>query len=96
MFDLPTLTAKDRRNFQKFVKYLEKSGYVRFEKSIYMKMTLNSSQTDKIIADAKKNLPPDGLIAALTITEKEFNGIDFLLGEVTTDVVTSPDRVVDL
>lgn len=96
MFDLPTLTAQDRRHFQKFVKYLEKSGYIRFEKSVYMKMTLNSSQAEKVIADAKKNLPPAGIIAALTITEKEFSGIDYLLGEITSDVVSSPDRVVDL
>lgn len=35
MFDLPVLTATDRKNYRQFVKFLKQSGFIMFQESVY-------------------------------------------------------------
>lgn len=44
----------------------------------------------------KRNCPDEGEISVLTITEKQFSGIELLLGESKTDVINSDERVIEL
>lgn len=40
MFDLPTETAENRRNYTKFRKYLIKSGFMMMQQSVYVRLAL--------------------------------------------------------
>lgn len=40
--------------------------------------------------------PPEGLVQMLVITEKQFSKMETLVGEVTTEVVNSTDRLLIL
>ena len=42
----------------------------------------------------KKNKPPEGNIMVLSVTEKQFSDIEFILGEFETDVINTTDRIV--
>jgi CRISPR-associated protein Cas2 len=46
------------------------------------------------VKQVKEILPKEGYVAILTITEKQFASIEYLLGEPDTDVVTTDERVV--
>lgn len=46
--------------------------------------------------ELKKNLPPEGTVSVLTLTETQFMSIENLIGEMKTDVVMSCDKVVRL
>jgi len=96
MFDLPTVTSLDRRNYRVFVKFLKKNGFIMFQESIYVKLSINSSKVSSIKALIKSNLPQKGFVTMLTITEKQFNDMDFLLGEFKSDVIDSDERVIEL
>ena len=96
MFDLPVEKASQRRAYSKFVKFLKKIGFVMFQKSIYFKLSINESGAKLLEKTIKNNLPKEGMVSMLTLTENQFNSISYLMGDFETDVVNSFDRVVDL
>lgn len=96
MFDLPVETKAERKAYTKFVKFLSGEGFVMFQKSIYVKLSINEASVNLLEKTVRNNLPKDGTISMLTITEKQFNEISVLLGEFTSDVIMTTDRVLDL
>lgn len=95
-FDLPVLTAANRRDYRMFRKYLIKSGFMMVQESVYCKLAQNSSVADAIVENLRKNKPHDGLVQVLRITEKQYSKMDFIVGEKTGDVLTSDERLVIL
>lgn len=95
-FDLPSTTKKDIREYNHFVKFLKKKGFVRMQESVFTKLALNQSVVNASMIEIRKNTPPEGLISILTITENQFSSIEHILGEVETDVITSESKVIKL
>lgn len=95
-FDLPSTTKKDIREYNHFVKFLKKKGFVRMQESVFTKLALNQSVVNASMIEIRKNIPPEGLISILTITENQFSSIEHILGEVETDVITSESKVIKL
>ena len=60
MFDLPVVSANDRREYTRFRKYLIKSGFLMLQESVYCKLAQNSTAADLIIQNLKKNKPLSG------------------------------------
>ena len=81
MFDLPVVYISDRREYNKFRKYLIKNGFFMMQESVYCKLAQNSTAADLIIDNIRKNKPLSGLVQALKITEKQFSKIDYIVGE---------------
>ncbi|MDR0500260.1 MAG: CRISPR-associated endonuclease Cas2 [Coriobacteriales bacterium] len=94
MFDLPTLTSAEQKQYRIFRKKLIKEGFVMMQYSIYCKLTLNSTQKDRIERFVESNKPAAGNVAMLTITEKQFANIKYVLGQFASDVLTTTDRLV--
>lgn len=95
-FDLPNIYAKDKRNYLKFRKYLLNEGFIMMQESVYSKLVLNSQQSDLLIERLRKNAPKKGLIQVLTITEKQYAQIEFIIGESNSKIVDSEDRLIVL
>lgn len=95
-FDLPVETAAQRRVYTKFRKFLISSGFLMMQESVYCKLCLNNSGVDSVIAALQKNKPRKGLIQALTITERQFSKMSYIVGEKTSDVIDSDERLVIL
>ena len=96
MFDLPTLTTEEKRNYRKFRQFLIKSGFVMMQESVYVKMVLNQSVANSLIESIKKNKPPEGLVQLLTVTEKQFAKMEFITGEKNSEVLDSDERMIVL
>ena len=96
MFDLPTLTAKDRQMYRKFRTHLLKTGFLMLQESVYCRMVLNKTNVDQLMAQLKANRPPEGIVMVLTITEKQFQRMEFITGTFTTDVIDSDERLIFL
>jgi len=96
MFDLPSNTNLEKKHYRDFVKFLKKNGFIMFQESIYIKLSINSSKVNSMLALIKSHLPPEGLVSMLTVTEKQFNDMEYLLGEFKTDIVNTDDRVIEL
>ena len=49
MFDLPTETSIQRRNYRKFRKSLIKNGFIMMQESVYVKLAMNQGSADLIV-----------------------------------------------
>lgn len=96
MFDLPMETAAERKDYATFRKYLVKNGFLMLQKSIYCKIAQNSTAADNLIANVKKNKPKEGVIQVLTITEKQYSKMEFIVGERKSEVIDSDERLLIL
>ena len=95
-FDLPNVYSIDKRNYNKFRKYLIKEGFIMLQESVYSKISLNNQQSDALIQRIKKNSPRKGVIQLLTITEKQYSNIQYILGNNENKVINSEDRLIVL
>lgn len=95
-YDLPSVSARDRKDYRLFRKFLLKDGFIMMQESVYSKIVLNRTMADLAVERIKQKLPSDGLIQVLTVTEKQYAGIQCLLGDgdKNTNVVHSTDRLV--
>ena len=95
-FDLPVLTEANRRDYRVFRKFLIKSGFMMVQESVYCKLAQNSSVGDAIIDNIRKNKPREGLVQVLRVTEKQYNKMDFIVGQKNGEVLISDERLVIL
>jgi len=96
MFDLPTETSENRRNYTKFRKYLIKSGFMMMQQSVYVRLALNQTNAKGMIDSVKKNKPSEGLVQILTITEKQYSKMEIISGEYSNDTVDTDERLLML
>ena len=93
-FDLPSTTYDERKNYNKFRKFLLNDGFIMMQESVYTKIALNST-TAKLIQDrVRKHKVPKGIIQMLVITEKQFAGIEYVIGDKNNRVLDNTKRLV--
>lgn len=95
-FDLPTETASDKREYNSFRKFLIKNGFIMMQKSVYCKLAINQNTLDSILNTVRKNKPSKGVIQVLSVTEKQYSRIEYILGAHSGDVLDTDDRYVEL
>ena len=95
-FDLPNVYLKDKRNYMKFRKYLLNEGFIMMQESVYSKLVLNSQQSQLLVDRLRKNAPKKGLIQIMTITEKQYSQIEYIIGESNSKIINSEDRLIVL
>lgn len=93
-FDLPTETAEERREYRKFRSALLKNGFFMMQESVYSKIALNNTAAEVIKETVRKFRAKKGIIQMLTVTERQFENMEFVLGQKQSAVVDSPDRLV--
>ena len=96
LFDLPMETTTQRREYSRFRKHLINSGFIMMQKSIYSKLVLNTTVADAVVSGVRRNKPPEGLVQLLRITEKQYARMEFLVGESTSEVLETDERLVVL
>lgn len=95
-FDLPNIYLKDKKNYLKFRKYLLSEGFIMMQESVYSKIVLNSQQSALLLDRLRKNAPKKGVIQVLTITERQYSQIEYIIGESKTKIINTEDRLVVL
>ena len=95
-FDLPALTNEDKRTYRKFRRVLIKNGFIMLQESVYCKMMTCPSMEKSMKNMVHNNKPPKGLIQTITITEKQFVKMDYIVGECTSDIIDSEERLIIL
>ena len=95
-FDLPTETNEDKRNYRRFRKMLIDNGFMMMQESVYCKLLLNGSVAKAKLDTIKSHKPSKGLVQILTVTEKQFSGIELIVGEYKSDIIDSDERLIVL
>lgn len=79
-FDLPVVTRAERRAYTVFRRFLLNDGYDMIQFSVYGRILNGSDAVDKHMKRLLANLPPEGSIRVLTVTEKQFASMRLLVG----------------
>ena len=95
-FDLPTETAEERRDYRRFRAALLKNGFFMMQESVYSKIILNNTAANVIKETVRKLKTGKGLIQMITVTERQFENMEFVLGKKQSTVVDTAERLVVL
>ena len=95
-FDLPNIYSKDRKNYLKFRKFLLSEGFLMMQESVYSKIVLNSQQASLLLERIRRNSPKKGLIQVLTITERQYSQIEYIIGKNDSKIIDTEERLVVL
>lgn len=96
LFDLPTVTYNDNKAYRLFRKFLIKDGFIMMQESVYVKLALNNTEAFSQLNRIKNNKPPSGLVQVLTITEKQFSKMEYIVGAKSEGVIDSEERLIVL
>lgn len=95
-FDLPTQTHEDLTHYRHFRKALLENGFLMMQESVYCRLLITPTAANRIIQELKKIRPPRGLVQVLTVTEKQFAGMQYITGEASSDIINSDERLIVL
>ena len=95
-FDLPTETLEDKREYRRFRKLLIKNGFLMMQESVYCRMLITPGAGEALRNVIRKNRPSQGIVQLMTVTEKQFAGMEFITGEHHSEVIESDERLVIL
>lgn len=95
-FDLPIETAAQQREYRAFRKFLLRSGFVMMQESVYSKIVLNATAAAAAQENVRKHKTNGGLIQMLLVTERQFERMEIVVGEVQTTVIDSDEKLVIL
>ena len=79
-FDLPVQTKKQRREATAFRNFLIKDGYHMLQYSVYARVCNGNDAVTKHRARLTGQLPANGAVRLLVVTEKQYQSIEILLG----------------
>lgn len=97
MFDLPTATTEDKREYMHFRKGLIKLGFDMLQYSVYSRITRNNDDARKYINKVKSILPPVGSVRVLQVIEKQYSGMIIMLGDKTpTENLLNTEDLIEL
>ena len=95
-FDLPMVSARERKIYTTFRKQLTQEGFVMMQQSVYSKLVLNSTNEKSTYDRLRKIIPDNGVVQLLTITERQFASMEYLAGEYKELSIQSTNRTVIL
>jgi CRISPR-associated protein Cas2 len=81
MFDLPTDTKKSRKDYAQFRKFLLEDGFTMIQFSVYARHCPSKENGEVHVARIQRNLPPDGEVRVITVTDKQFERMDIFWGK---------------
>ena len=79
-FDLPVKTKQERRKATQFRNFLLKDGFYMIQFSVYARVCNGPDMVELHKQRLKMNIPDEGSIRVLVITEKQYENVEILLG----------------
>ena len=81
LFDLPVSTKKQRKLASTFRKFLLKDGYFMLQFSVYARVCNGEAALEKHSKRLLAELPPEGQVRSIQITDKQYERIKILVGK---------------
>lgn len=95
LFDLPTETKKDIKEYTLFRKNLIRDGFTMFQFSIYIRHCASMENADVHKKRVKSFLPQFGKVCIICITDKQFGNIELFYGN-KQQPSTTPGQQLEL
>ena len=66
------------------------------QKSVYSKIAVNATMAKRIKEDIEGHKPPKGNVQILSVSERQYQDIEMIVGELQKETVDTLDRFVVL
>ncbi len=83
MFDLPVVECHERRAAYRFRRFLVKDGYLMIQYSVYLRPCRGMDSIKKHLDRLEKNLPPEGQVRSMVITDAQYERMRLHIGKKT-------------
>jgi CRISPR-associated protein Cas2 len=94
MFDLPVDTAKARREYTRFRKYLLREGFSMLQFSVYARYCRNEERSKAFRRRLRDAIPPEGEVRLLAVTDHQFGKMEVYLGKKRRSPEKPPDQLM--
>lgn len=92
-FDLPVQTRDQRRTATKFRQFLLRDGFFMMQFSVYARICNGQERVKKHLQRLQQNLPPQGSVRAMEITDLQFGRMKVLVGKRQRNERTKPEQL---
>ncbi len=75
MFDLPVLTAQERREATRFRNHLKNLGFEMSQLSVYLRWCGSRERVKALAGQVQQGLPQGGEVRILTFTDRQYEDI---------------------
>ena len=82
LFDLPVVEKKERKEASDFRMFLLDQGFSMIQYSIYTKVLSSKDACSKYYGLIERNLPAQGKVDIITITDKQYENIKSYVGKM--------------
>jgi CRISPR-associated protein Cas2 len=76
LFDLPTATKRERKQYSSFRKELLESGFFQMQYSVYARYVSSPEKADAVHGRVVTALPPKGEVRILRLTDNQYSRMD--------------------
>ena len=94
LFDLPTLTKRQRREYTRFRKLLLNQGFTMLQYSVYARYCRSEESAEWIREAIRKELPPSGQVRLVSITDRQFGKMEVFFGKLVEEVEDAPEQLL--
>lgn len=85
MFDLPTMSKAERKEYTRFRNYLLDSGFSMSQYSVYFRLVSSKERVKGFERKIADQLPVAGKVQIITITDKQYENIKSFYGQGAQD-----------
>ena len=93
-FDLPVRTKSQRKRATRFRQFLKKDGHIMLQYSVYARVCRGQDAVDKHIRRVRANLPKEGSVRTLQVTDKQYGRMELMLGTAPKTESIGPAQMV--
>ena len=93
MFDLPTNTKKERKDYTIFRNNPLKDGFTMLQYSVYIRHCASKENADVHRKRIRDFLPPEGEVRLLNITDKQYGRMETFWGKKRKPVPPPPRQL---
>ena len=93
MFDLPTDTPAARKSYVKFRNFLLDQGFMMLQYSVYGRHCPSDENAAVHCERVRANLPPDGEVRILQVTDRQFERMQVFWGKMPKPVEQASEQL---
>lgn len=93
LFDLPTDSPEARREYREFRESLMEDGFGMMQFSVYARCVPSEEKATVHVARVRKNLPPEGEVRVLLMTDKQLSRMQIFLGKQRQKAESAPAQL---
>lgn len=92
-FDLPVTTPLLQKRANTFREQLKKLGFSMYQYSVYQRFCISREQADTQIRRVERLIPPEGHVAIMQVTDKQYGLILNLFGKAQSPMMARPKQL---